>query len=88
MNVYAVIILSTLLLDYILNLWLIAATCGRSGTSCRRSLLTSTTPRLSEIAGVYTCADPFWHTDVNVYAGCDPGILVRGRLSDIRRVGT
>ena len=78
MNVYAVIILSTLLLDYTLNL---LADC------CNLRALRHELPAefadvydaaaYRKVAGVYTCADPFWHTDINVYAGCDPGILVR-----------
>src|SRR5262249_30391284 len=51
---------------------------------CRRLRCRS----LSQVAGVHPCTDPFWHTDVGVYARCDVRFLVRWRFSGARYVGT
>src|SRR5713101_4825459 len=51
---------------------------------CRRPRCRS----LSQVPGVHARADPFWHTDVDVYARCDVGLLVRWRFSGARCVGT
>src|SRR5215831_10182427 len=68
---------------------------------CRRPQLTRAAPRtaagvcgrirrrgLSQVAGIHARADPLWHTDSDMYAGRDPGILVCRRVSGTRCTGT
>src|SRR5262249_30856720 len=43
---------------------------------------------LSQVAGIHARADTLWHTDSDVYAGRDPGILVCRWVSGARCTGT
>src|SRR5262249_13406110 len=43
---------------------------------------------LSQVTGIHARANPLWHTDVDVYAGHNPRILVCRRISGSRCVVT